>query len=269
MARLGILANKRRRPVRRFTLQMPPSPFYRDRGSDQPVRIVDLIPRVNAGPLEIYSRALPKLVDDPVPVFLLAALSADVSASPQNLQLPALGAPAIAGDHPWSELEALLQQPALITGPKPPRPVQAADLAAGARTRRLLLVTSDPAGAQVFAADQPNSICETPCSVRIPDGTHSFRLTLAGYQDHQQNVKIAGMDAELTIPLSAMRGSVIVETQAPAALKVNGIPAMASSPAELSLLPGLYRIQVESGALARERLITVKPGARLRLQFQP
>lgn len=243
--------------------------FYRDRGSVQPVHIADLVPKVDAGPLEIYARPLPKLVDDPEPVMLLASLSADVSAASQSPQLPALGAPAIAGDRPWSELAPLLQHSTTDAGVKPARATQAADLTQGPRNRRVLLMTSEPAGARIFAGDRPEAICEAPCSIQIADGTHPFRLSLAGYQDQTQTVKITGADREILVPLTAIRGSVIVETPTPAPLKVNGAPTMASSPAELSLVPGVYRIQAEMGSVVRERVITVKPGARLRLQFQP
>jgi hypothetical protein len=60
----------------------------------------------------------------------------------------------------------------------------------------------------------------------------------------------------------------MVEAPAPAAITVNG-QAVATSPAELALVPGLYRIGADLGASKPERVITVKPGARLRLQFKP
>jgi len=51
-------------------------------------------------------------------------------------------------------------------------------------------------------------------------------------------------------------------------LLINGQP-VAPAPGELALVPGLYRIGVDFGASKTERTITVKPGARLKLQFKP
>ena len=241
--------------------------FYRDRGSSQPPRIADLIPPVDRAQFEIYGRSLPRLADDPEPVVLLAALAADRDpASPAPVP-PALGAPAIAGDRPWSELKSLWDRPATDAA-KAARPLQAANLIGNPRVRRIITVTSEPAGAKVFSADHPEPLCETPCSVQASEGKYTLRFSLPGFQDEQEEIATAGADRELKASLVPTRGSVIVETPAPAKLTINGTPDAAESPAELSLLPGLHRISADFGSGLRERVVNVKPGARLRIVWR-
>jgi hypothetical protein len=237
--------------------------FFRDRGSDQPPRMSEMLPPIDKSPLEIYGRALPRLVEDAEPVVLLASLSADPAGGPAAA-MPLLSAAAVAGDHPWAELAPLLQKATLDPSNAPARPMQAADLAHDAGTRRLLQVSSSPAGARIFLSTGPDAVCETPCSIQVLKGNYTVRLSLPGYTDAEEQVLIGTADREVLLALQPVRGSVIVESASPVAITVNG-QQVATSPAELSFAPGLYRI----GAGTSERTITVKPGARLRLQFKP
>ncbi len=237
--------------------------FFRDRGPREPVQIAALIPQVDRKPLEIYTRPLPKLVDDPGPVVLLASLAAD--APVKDAPLPPLRPTLVPGESPWQELTSIKMRSSAATV-TPSRPPQAVDRAGDGASPHVLQISSQPAGARVFVSGQtlPSSsdaACETPCNLRLAEGEYSIRVALAGYLESEQAIQLTSDIQDLAIPLTALRGSVIVETPAPVALLVNGIPAGAQSPAELSLVPGLYRI----GAGAEERLLNVKPGARLRL----
>jgi hypothetical protein len=147
--------------------------------------------------------------------------------------------------------------------------VWSVDLVGTTRTSHLLALTSEPAGARVFIGTATDSVCATPCNISMAAGTYPMRLTLPGYRDEEQSVRVVSKTQELNVQLSAIRGSVIVETPAPAALKVNGTLVGAQSPAELSLVPGLYRIGADFGTVSRERLLTVRPSARLRLELRP
>ena len=267
--------------------------FFRDRGSRDPVKIAVLIPAVDRKPLEIYARPLPKLAEDPGSVTVLASLAVD---SPvKNAPLPALAPPSVTGDSPWQEIALVKARAAAPAAAPAARPVQAVDLAgADAATAHLLQVTSQPSGARLFVvpsvAAQPEvtdatptpdaappppppqplqPACETPCNLRLAEGEHTLRLTLTSYQDAQQTVQLNIDNQELMVPLSQLRGSVTVEAAMPADILVNGMPVGSQSTAELSLAPGLYRIGVNSGGKVEERLLNVKPGARLKLEFRP
>jgi len=244
--------------------------FFRDAGPTQPVRISELLPPVDTSSMEILARPLPGLLQDPEPVLLLAALSANPSDAPLAGTLPALAAPRIAGESPWRELSQLRSTMAVLDSTKlQDHPVQTADISAGARTRRLIQVTSEPAGARVFAGASSESICQTPCDVQATAGSHTLRVSLPGYEDEIKVVRVATTKAELAVVLKPIRGNVVVETAGPAALTVNGTSIANVAPVELALIPGLYRITADFGSTARERIVNVKPGARLRLSLQP
>ena len=244
--------------------------FYSDGGPAEPAKIGALVPPVDRKRLEIYSRPLPKLVDDPEPVVLLASISAD-SAGGAQPALPQLATPVIAGDNPWREITQLSPRPATegAAAQQPQRSVWTVDMVGGGRTAHILAITSQPAGARVFIGKLTDPVCETPCNVNIATGTHPIRFSLPGFLDEERSVRVASATQELSVTLSAVRGTVLVETPSPAALKVNGTSVGAQSPAQLSLLPGLYRIGADFGTAASERLLTVSPGARLRIELHP
>jgi tetratricopeptide (TPR) repeat protein len=241
--------------------------FFRDAGPGQPVRIADLIPPVDRASLNTYGQALPKLADDPEPVVLLASLATGPTAVP-NAPMPPLSQPAITGDHPWAEVKASSVSASQGSATNADRPVSTADLASGARIHRVVLLTSEPAGAHVFAGEGTYPVCVTPCNLQVADGTHSLRVSLAGYEEQRQKVVVKGADRRVAIAMHPIQGSVIVETAAPVPITVNGTPVGAQSPAELALAPGLYRIGAQFGADVRDRILMVKPGARLRLEIR-
>lgn len=241
--------------------------FYHDPGTEQPVQIARLIPPIDTASLAIYQQPLPKLVNDPEPVRLLASF---VEGAPEtNPPLPALPSPSMAGDHPWSEIQSLTAPGSAQAAATTARPAETADLASGARVHRSIQVTTEPAGAQVFVGAGSNPACATPCTLQVGDGTHSVRLSLAGYEDEHQNVVVRGTDRQVQMELRPVRGAVVVVTGVPVPLLVNGTSIGAQSPAELSLLPGLYRIGAQFSGGVRERALMVKPGARLHLELQP
>jgi len=235
--------------------------FFREPGPREPVRIASMIPPIDPKPLEIYMRPLPKLQEDNEPVVVLAAMAVD---APANVPLPALPNPSVAGDNPWREVTAAQPKPAAES----PRAVQAVDLSNGSSEPRMLQVTSEPAGARVFLGTSPDPACQTPCNIRLVAGEYPLRLSLDGYREVQQNIDVHTDLQDVAVPMEVLRGSVLIQTSAPGSVKVNGTAVGAeSSPVELSMAPGLYRIGADTGSAYRERLLTIKPGARLRLEL--
>jgi hypothetical protein len=242
--------------------------FFRDAGSTQPVVLSDMTPQVNTRAMELLVRSLPKLVQDSEPVVLLPALSATSDASAAS-SLPELPAPRIAGENPWREAQQLLSnRSAEAPLPQPEHPMSTANISAGAKIHRSLQVTSQPAGARIFAGDAAVPVCETPCTIHAAMGSYSVRVSLAGYRDEVREVRVTAKGAELEVPLELLRGNVVVEAGA-ATLTVNGTALAGQPPVELALVPGLYRIAVDFGSAVRERTLNVKPGARLRLDIRP
>ena len=242
--------------------------FFRDPGSTQPVVLSDIIPPVNTSTMELLARPLPKLVQDAEPVVLLSALAASAEGT-GAVPLPELPAPRVAGDSPWREAKQLLaSRSAEVSAAPVEHPMATAELAGASKIRRPIQATSLPAGAYVFIGSAAEPVCETPCTINAPAGTYQVRFSLAGYHDEVREVRAAAKGAELDIPLEAIRGSVLLEAPPDATVKVNGTPLGGPAPVELALLPGLYRISVESGQRVRERMLNVKPDAKLRLDFR-
>lgn len=243
--------------------------FFRDAGSTQPVRVSDLVPPVDMTAMEMLARPIPKLVQDPEPVVLLAGLSANPADAAQSAVLPALAAPRVAGENPWRELLQLRSASPSAEAGAIERLVETGDVSHGARMRRLLHVTSQPAGARIFIGDEPASLCQSPCDIQAVPGSYAVRASLPCYQEETEHIRITSAKTDLQFLLRPVRGNVIVQISAPAALKVNETSVANPAPVELSLLPGLYRIAADFGSVTRERLINIKPAARLRLELHP
>jgi tetratricopeptide (TPR) repeat protein len=232
--------------------------FFRDPGPREPVRIATFLPAIDRKALEIYTRPLPKLVDDSEPVVVLAALAAD---APASVTMPALSVPAVSGDNPWREAMAVQARAENAS----PRVVQKADLAVGVAEVPTLHVGSDPAGARVYIGNVTDATCDTPCDVRLAAGEYLVRVSMAGYRESQQSVQVKAETEDLNVPLEVLRGSVILESKAES-VKVNGnLVAVDTLPTELSFAPGLCRVGADFGSGYRERLVMIKPGARLKL----
>ncbi len=235
--------------------------FFREPGPREPVRIAAMIPAIDRRPLELYGRPLPKLLEDNEPVAVLAAMAVD---APPNVPLPALPNPVAGGDNPWREVTAAQSRPAAES----PRAVQSVDMSGNSSEGRTLQVTSEPTGARVFVGTSSDPVCQTPCNIRLAAGEYPLRLSLDGYREAQQNIEIRADLQDVAVPLEVLRGSVLIQTSVPGSVRVNGTSVVAeSSPVELSMAPGLYRIGADFGSTYRERLLTVKPGARLRLEL--
>jgi hypothetical protein len=240
------------------------SQFFHDPGPGDPVRIAALLPLVDRKPFDLYTRPLPRLVDDSQPVVLLASLAVELTAAP----LPPLSTPSIAGEYPWRELTALSLKGAAQASPAA-RALQTADLTGNSASTRVLQVTSEPAGARIFIGSAPEPACETPCNIRVNAAEYAVRFALAGYLDAEQTIQITNEIQDLAVALTLSRGSVIVETPTPARLKVNGTLVETQSPTELSFAPGLYQIGADFGSTTSERFLMIKPGAHLHLQLHP
>jgi hypothetical protein len=203
--------------------------FFHDPGTPEPAYIPDLVPPIDTRAMEILARPLPKLVQDNEPVVMLASLATN----------PA---------EPAVEIAPLSTEP---------RPWESADLTKGGRSRRTVKVTSQPVGASNYSGDDLQALCHTPCDLQVTPGSYTLRLNAPGYQEESRPIKVATSGTDVDVVLKMARGRVIVEGSAP--VTVNGSPVPAQTPVEISLAPGLYRIC--------DRMVMIKPNARLRLQL--
>jgi tetratricopeptide (TPR) repeat protein len=243
--------------------------FYRDPGFAEPVRISELLPPIDKANMELLARPLPRLVQDAETVTLLATLSAD-AVEAQGAALPGLPEPSVTFENAWKDIQTARQRSVPVADvAKPMGDVATIDAAPEVKAARLLKLTSEPSGARAMLDDRLDAVCQTPCDMRVTAGSHTVRIALARYKDEERTVKVDTKITEVAVPLALARGVVIVETPAPATLKVNGTAVNISTPAELALIPGLHVISADFGSGSRERVLMVKPGARLRVQLKP
>ncbi len=216
--------------------------------------------------MELLARPLPMLQRDPEPVVMLSSLAAD---APEGVvALPALTEPATTFENAWRDVQSAHQRASAATA-NPALIVETAELAKSAKLARVLRVTTEPAGARVALDDRPDPLCQTPCDIRTDAGSYTVRLALTGYKEEERKISVqARMPNELAVPMSAVRGSVIIEAPPGSVLKIDGTLTTASAPAEFALLPGLHSISADIGPVRRERALMVQPGARLRLQLK-
>jgi peptidoglycan/xylan/chitin deacetylase (PgdA/CDA1 family) len=129
------------------------------------------------------------------------------------------------------------------------------------RQTRAVRVVSDPAGAQVTWDGQ--GLGQAPAVVaKAPVGAHTVRLSLAGYDEVEQQVQIEPGDkpAEFTFPLARLVGRLkITSDPAGAQIAVAGKPRGAA-PVELAdLAPGQYEVSATlEGYREAKRTVTVK-----------
>jgi hypothetical protein len=153
--------------------------------------------------MEVLTRPLPRLLDDPEPAVLLAALAADRVAGAPPVLLPVLPPARIVGDQPWIELQALR--------PPVPKPVersrQSVELSGDLRNRRILSVTTQPAGAQIFVEDAKDPVCQSPCDIQVASGSYEIRTMLAGFESQSAIVHAAGPRTDVDQTLNPARGA--------------------------------------------------------------
>jgi hypothetical protein len=239
--------------------------FFKDPGSTQPVVLADVVPAVDVAALELLTRPLPKLINDAEPVVLLSTLSANPAEA--SAPAPELPVPKINAENAWREIS---QTPAArpvenAATPQSDRPMATRDISPAAKVHRSIQVTSQPAGARIFNGDDAEAACETPCTLQAGPGAYKLQLHLPGYRPETREVQVAAKNLEVDVPMTVVRGSVIVEAPPDAVLRVDGTVIPNPAPVELSLLPGLHRITIEKSGTIRDRVVNLKPEARLRL----
>ena len=188
------------------------------RGNSSRIRVLpsrsgfpgELVPPVNTASMEVLTmRPLPKLVQDPEPVVLLAALSTNPVEAAQAAVLPALAAPRVAGERPWREIPAVRKCRR-----------RGGDRSRGIGRRRLPIfraaraldgcstITTQPAGARVFIGDEPEPVCQTPCDLQgcpTRQGYHECASSLPGYQEGTKEVRVPAHRREAALCAATTR----------------------------------------------------------------
>ena len=126
-----------------------------------------------------------------------------------------------------------------------------------------IAIGSSPAGATATLDDRRDAACSTPCSLNAAPGRHTISVVLPGYQTEHRDVEIGSAPVELPpIVLRAPAGTLMLTTvPAGAAVLVNGRRLPQTTPAEIPLAAGAYRITVEKDGKQATSPVEIRNGA--------
>jgi serine/threonine protein kinase len=123
-------------------------------------------------------------------------------------------------------------------------------------------VISSPGGATATLDGRPDQACTTPCALDAAPGRHTIAITMPGYQIEHREVFVGTGPQELpAVLLRAPSGTLMLTTVPPgAAISVNGKRQPQTTPAQLRLPPGSYRITVEKDGIQNTSPVDIRNG---------
>ena len=138
-------------------------------------------------------------------------------------------------------------------------------------TQPVTIITS-PAGATATLDGRPDAACRTPCTLDALPGRHSISVVLPGHQAEHREFDLGASPLELPAVVLHAEGGTLLITSVPsgAAILVNGQSTGKTTPAQLTLSPGSYRITVEREGRQVSQVVQVKSGiSYLKIPFNP
>jgi serine/threonine-protein kinase len=134
--------------------------------------------------------------------------------------------------------------------PSPMAPAEPAHKAAAppaAPVVRAVTVITSPAGASAMLDGRVDAVCNTPCQLDAAPGRHVISLKLAGYFPETREFSVGSGPLELPIVVMHAPTGTLMLTSTPsgATVSVNGKQTGKTTPAQIALAPGNYRITVE------------------------
>jgi serine/threonine-protein kinase len=102
-----------------------------------------------------------------------------------------------------------------------------------------------PEGAATTIDNRPDSACQSPCSVELSAGQHTIQAKKEGYYPLVKTFQIDPQQSEISFTLDQIMGSVMIETEpAGASISVNGAPRTETTPANIHLPVGQYKVNL-------------------------
>jgi hypothetical protein len=168
-------------------------------------------------------------------------------------------------EKPASKMAASEAPAAMPPRPKAaPRPTQSA---------QPVTVISSPGGATAMLDGRSDTACTTPCALEAPPGRHSIAIAMPGYQVEHRDVDVGTGPLELpAVMLRAISGTLMLTSDpSGASISVNGRKTPQTTPAQLHLAPGTYRITVEKNGIQATSMVDIGNGETklLRVSLQP
>ncbi|MGD0668461.1 MAG: serine/threonine-protein kinase [Bryobacteraceae bacterium] len=205
----------------------------------------------------------PAVPQEPAPPSSAPATAAESKPSPMSpAPSPAAAEETKPAQEPAKPLDSATESPVTATVP-PPAPVPARrTIPAVAPEPEEVTVISSPAGATATLDGRAEAACSTPCSLQAAPGRHTIAITIPGYQVEHREVDVGPGPVELPVViLHAGRGTLlIVSSPAGAAITINGKRMPQTTPAQIPLPPGSYRVQVEKDGAQSSSALEIHSG---------
>ena len=100
--------------------------------------------------------------------------------------------------------------------------------------------------------------CDTPCSLDLPLGRHTYSVRLTGYRNEIKLIDLNETGETVSVRLERRVGMVrVTSNPTGAAIFVNGERQQGVTPFTLRLLPGNYRVSIEKEGRRIERNVRV------------
>ena len=122
-------------------------------------------------------------------------------------------------------------------------------------------VITSPAGAIAMLDGKRDTICSTPCSLEAAPGRHTVSIAMAGYQPEHRDVTVSGsMELPMMILRSTQGTLWVTSSPAGATITINGKRFPQTTPAQIPLPPGSYRVLVEKNGAQNASALELRNG---------
>jgi serine/threonine protein kinase len=165
-----------------------------------------------------------------------------------------------------SDKPSALAPPVRETTRRTARPMPAEET-----TQPVTIITS-PAGATATMDGRSDAECRTPCTLDAAPGRHSLAVVLPGHQVEHREFDVGSSPLELPAVVLRAPGGTLLISSVPsgAAILVNGQSTGKTTPAQLTLSPGSYRITVEHDGKQVSQVVQVRSGiSYLKIPLNP
>jgi predicted Ser/Thr protein kinase len=202
----------------------------------------------------------------PAPVSTAAspppAAAAPPPAEPKPSPMP--GAESPAAEPRVAAPDSRSEEPAVKPAPEPKTPPKTPVRERPPGVPRFLpvAVISSPGGATATLDGRSETSCTTPCSLDAAPGRHTVALALPGYQVERRDVEVGSGPVEMPpVVLRSHAGTLMLSSDPPgASVEVNGRRVPQTTPAQIPLAPGTYRIVVEKDGRQSTSTVEIRNG---------
>ena len=131
-------------------------------------------------------------------------------------------------------------------------------------TSQPVTIISSPGGATAILDGRTATACTTPCWIDATPGRHTVAISMEGYHVESREVEVGSNPIELGGVVLKPLGGAIMLTSEPsgAAVLVNGKRTDKTTPAQIQLAPGTYKITVEKDGKQSSETVEVRGGLR-------